>query len=221
MSRLNDFIVSKLFSILLGVFLLSLPATAQTDNCCGIDRQCSTNDEWVRGYYAFQNNECAAPSQPMQAQAQQQAQIRRSPPSINNCCFSGWQCDDNEEWLSGFWAFQNDHCAVQAHWEAQWRRQNGGAGSASIEQRQPEDQHYSTSLKRQGRPQASADPWLGIPRWRWFCGGVPCAPNPNPGRTVSITVDLTDPNRRVQETDDGAFVVLDPDLPDETEETPP
>ena len=33
------------------------------DNCCFVDRQCMTDQEWTDGYWAFQNNECAAPAQ--------------------------------------------------------------------------------------------------------------------------------------------------------------
>ncbi len=36
---------------------------SQIDNCCHVDRQCNTNQEWVDGYWAFQNNECIVPSQ--------------------------------------------------------------------------------------------------------------------------------------------------------------
>ena len=42
------------------------PQTAQQseiDNCCFVDRQCNTDEEWQNGYWAYQNNECAVPSQ--------------------------------------------------------------------------------------------------------------------------------------------------------------
>ena len=32
--------------------------TAQIDNCCFVNRQCTTNQEWTDGYWAFQRNEC-------------------------------------------------------------------------------------------------------------------------------------------------------------------
>ena len=35
---------------------------AHIDNCCFVDRQCSADEEWVRGYWAFQNNECTVPA---------------------------------------------------------------------------------------------------------------------------------------------------------------
>ena len=37
--------------------------SSQVNNCCSIDRQCTTDEEWTAGYYAFQNNQCAAPAQ--------------------------------------------------------------------------------------------------------------------------------------------------------------
>ena len=43
------------------------PQTASNiDNCCFVDRQCSTDQEWRDGYWAFQENECAAPTQSRQ-----------------------------------------------------------------------------------------------------------------------------------------------------------
>ncbi len=33
------------------------------DNCCQVDRQCNTEQEWTSGYWAFQNNHCVAPAQ--------------------------------------------------------------------------------------------------------------------------------------------------------------
>ena len=30
------------------------------DNCCQVDRQCNTENEWTSGYWAFQNNHCSA-----------------------------------------------------------------------------------------------------------------------------------------------------------------
>ena len=31
---------------------------ADVDNCCFVNRQCDTDDEWERGYWAYQNNQC-------------------------------------------------------------------------------------------------------------------------------------------------------------------
>ena len=98
---------AQLLFILMALFLLSNATAAQTDNCCSVDRQCATINEWVSGYYAFRNSECGAPSQQQQAQ---QAQQDQSPAQSNNCCFNGWQCAAEQEWISGYFAFQRDHC---------------------------------------------------------------------------------------------------------------
>ena len=90
-------IAATLTLTMLALLPLSIPTSAQIDNCCFVDRQCTTNYDWVSGYYAFQNNHCAAPSQ-------QQQQLRRNQAAaseINNCCFIGWQCDADEEWRGG------------------------------------------------------------------------------------------------------------------------
>ena len=91
------------------LFLLPTATSTQIDNCCFVDRQCSTNYDWVSGYYAFQNNHCAAPSQ------QQPQSTASQPPAsasevIDNCCFVGWQCATDEEWTNGYWAYQNNQC---------------------------------------------------------------------------------------------------------------
>ena len=44
------------------------------DNCCFVDRLCTSDQEWRDGYWAFQNNQCAAPSQ-------SQHKHHRSPPA--------------------------------------------------------------------------------------------------------------------------------------------
>ena len=56
-------IVSKkacLLFLFLTLSILSLPTSSQTDNCCSIDRQCNTDEQWIRGWWAFRNNQCAA-----------------------------------------------------------------------------------------------------------------------------------------------------------------
>ena len=41
------------------------PTTAPSDidNCCFVDRQCRTEQEWIDGYWAYQNRQCGAPTQ--------------------------------------------------------------------------------------------------------------------------------------------------------------
>ena len=85
--------------------------TTNIDNCCFIDRLCMTDQEWTDGYWAFQNNQCGAP-----VQTQTQTQTSTQPASVDpsqadNCCFLGWQCTTDEQWRSGFQAYQNNQCA--------------------------------------------------------------------------------------------------------------
>ena len=83
--------------------------TAQIDNCCFVNRQCATNQEWTDGYWAYQRNECpsgqpvAPVSAPVSAPAGQ---------PIDNCCFVNRQCVTNQEWIDGYMAYQNGQCAA-------------------------------------------------------------------------------------------------------------
>ena len=106
----------KLLLVLLAPCLLSTATAAQNNNCCFVDRQCTTNEDWTAGYYAFRNGQCAAP-----AESQQQAHQARqdqTPSQSNNCCFSGWQCSSDEDWVSGYWAFRYDQCDPPARAES-------------------------------------------------------------------------------------------------------
>ena len=85
---------------------------SQIDNCCFVDRQCHSDAEWTSGYWAFQNNQCAAPLQSRLQISSQPANI--STGTIDNCCFLDWQCNSDEEWARGYIAFQIDHCDVPA-----------------------------------------------------------------------------------------------------------
>ena len=80
------------------------------DNCCFVDRQCMTDQEWVDGYYAFQNGQCAAP-------VQTQTQTSSQPVSVDdgqadNCCFLGWLCRTELEWVNGFHAYRDNQCGA-------------------------------------------------------------------------------------------------------------
>ena len=89
----------------------SQPAS-NIDNCCFVDRQCNSDQEWVDGYWAFQNMQCAAP-----VQSQQQTSVASTSTStsqIDNCCFVDRQCHNDQEWTDGYWAFQNNQCSVSA-----------------------------------------------------------------------------------------------------------
>ena len=123
----------KLLLLLTALLLPAFGISAQTDNCCSVDRQCATHEDWFSGYKDYQNGQCAAPS-PQPRSTPEPPALQPQPaaaPDINNCCFIGWQCEAGQEWISGYFAFQHDHCAMQSHWDEQWRRRlteiNSGA----------------------------------------------------------------------------------------------
>ncbi len=107
------------------------------DNCCFVDRQCSTADEWTDGYWAFQRGQCPAPTQP--AISQPQAPLSPQPtsgrpqplrpesviaqlpysltdwsrvnaPGVDNCCQIGWDCQNDTEWQRGYHVYQASQC---------------------------------------------------------------------------------------------------------------
>ena len=172
------FIKGKPLFILIALLMLSFPTRAQTgeteiDNCCFVDRQCTTNYDWVSGYYAFQNSHCAAPPQqrqstslPSQPQASSSSQPAASK-TINNCCFTGWQCVSEEEWTSGYWAFQNDECSLPAAQPPQQRQHGPNQGTdENIDinaSRQPTYLGDGTILVVAGRTR-----WAAV--WRKVCG---------------------------------------------------
>lgn len=121
---------AKLLPLLTALLIQSLPTIARTDNCCGIDRKCSTNAEWVSGYYAFRHGQCGAGDVAAATATNDEAS------TSNNCCFNGWQCSTDAEWTRGYWAFHRDQCDAQAQ-AANGNRQrmtSGGSPSASSDQ---------------------------------------------------------------------------------------
>ena len=100
----------KLTALLIVVIGFCAAATAQVDNCCQVDRQCNNDQDWINGFYAFQNGQCAAPSQPQAASPSSGI----APAQIDNCCFAGWQCDSDQDWINGYHAYQNGQCPAPA-----------------------------------------------------------------------------------------------------------
>jgi hypothetical protein len=147
-------VVKKIVSLLAFavLFILPGPTSAESNNCCFAGWRCESNEEWVRGYYANQNNQCGA-SQPQHA-ASPQALSPRAPDSINNCCFIGWQCNTNEEWVGGYYAFQADQCdSSQAQWQGQWRqRQNSNQQAQSSRSRQRQRNNNQQEQEQQSQP---------------------------------------------------------------------
>ncbi len=84
--------------------------TSLIDNCCFVDRQCSTNKQWTDGYWAFQNGQCTAP-----AQSQEQTSTPATgsvPANIDNCCYVNRQCSTDQQWTDGYFAYQAGQCSA-------------------------------------------------------------------------------------------------------------
>ena len=118
--------------------VLTMSSSAQTDNCCSVDRQCASHEDWFAGYKAYQNGQCAAPAQPKIASSSQPAPTSSSQSqplagvseAIDNCCFIDWQCATDAEWTSGYWAYQlNNRCPAPSQEERQTRQPQSSSGS--------------------------------------------------------------------------------------------
>ncbi len=81
---------------------------ADIDNCCFVNRQCSSDQEWVDGYWAYQVNECPVGASARQEIARQP--VSGTPAVVDNCCYLDWQCSSDQEWVNGYWAYQNRQC---------------------------------------------------------------------------------------------------------------
>ena len=97
---------TRLVAVVAAALTLCGLASAQIDNCCFVDRQCSSDQEWTNGYWAFQNGQCAAPAP--------SGQPANSSAPVDNCCGIDRQCSTDAEWLSGWRAYQNNQCAAPA-----------------------------------------------------------------------------------------------------------
>ena len=87
------------------------------DNCCFVDRQCASDQDWSDGYWAFQNGQCAAPVQTGTGTSTQP--VTSTPATVDNCCFVDRQCHNDAEWADGYWAFQNGQCGSPAQSQPQ------------------------------------------------------------------------------------------------------
>ena len=89
MFRRSVFIVTRLSFIAIGLLMLSMPAAAQNDegvidNCCYIDRQCTTQQDWVNGWYAYFNNLCVTSEQQnQQSTIQPNQSVTKNVPTQN------------------------------------------------------------------------------------------------------------------------------------------
>ena len=93
--------------MIIAILLCALAAGSVSgiDNCCFVDRQCSTDQEWIDGYWAFQNNQCSAPAG--------SGTTGGAPAQIDNCCYVDRQCQTDQQWIDGYWAFQNNQCSAR------------------------------------------------------------------------------------------------------------
>ena len=118
--------MARAFALVVWVICLGALAVSASDidNCCFVDRQCQSDQDWVNGYWAFQKNQCHAPasSQPTGVSAQ-----------IDNCCFIDRQCTTDQEWTDGYHAYQNNQCAVPAGSGAPTSSQTVSASPAHID----------------------------------------------------------------------------------------
>ena len=181
---------TRLLTIITALFILSIPTTSQINNCCSVDRQCNTDEEWISGWWAFQNNQCTAPSQQPQSTATSTQRQSDASGDVDNCCFIGWQCNTNAEWTSGYWAFQHNQCgAAPSQWQEQWsqiqRRQKQGLNAPkpngwggwcppdcvykpiSVEYDEEERKYTYTYLSRDGTAVEQIDVWHHT--WEEFC----------------------------------------------------
>ena len=91
----------------------ALPApTGPIDNCCYVDRQCHSELDWMAGWHAFQNGQCAAPAPPQPATPAQP--VASAPANVDNCCLVDRQCSSDQEWMAGWHAYRHGKCPVFA-----------------------------------------------------------------------------------------------------------
>ena len=85
---------------------------ADIDNCCFVDRQCQTDQQWTDGYWAYQNKQCSAPATTV-SDMSPAPETATSATDMNNCCFLGWNCQSDKDWERGYRDFQVGKCEHQ------------------------------------------------------------------------------------------------------------
>ncbi len=133
---------ARAFVLMTSAILLCVAALAGTasgiDNCCFVDRQCTTDREWIDGYHAYHHNQCQAPAQSQPTGG--------APAQIDNCCFVDRQCHSDQDWISGYWAFQNNQCNAPAQSPAPTSSQPAGGAPAQIDNCCYVDRQCNTDL---------------------------------------------------------------------------
>ena len=83
------------------------------DNCCFVDRQCQSDQEWTDGYWAYQNKQCAAPATTSTVSTVSPPPGATAASDVDNCCFMNRHCRTNQQWVDGYWAYQRNECPTQ------------------------------------------------------------------------------------------------------------
>ena len=86
----------------------AIPMPASVDNCCFVNQQCSTDRDWLDGFYAFQRGMCPA-SAPALPHSPALPSLTR-PANVDNCCNVNRDCQTESDWVDGFYAFQFGSC---------------------------------------------------------------------------------------------------------------
>ncbi len=103
---------------------------ANVDNCCFVDRQCNSDQDWIDGYWAYQFGQCAAPAQPQPVTPAQP--VAGAPANVDNCCYVDRQCQSDWDWINGFYAYQNGQCAAPVQAQPATPAQPADSRPASI-----------------------------------------------------------------------------------------
>jgi len=107
---------TRAFALMITTILVcALAGSASgSDNCCFFDRHCHSDQDWVNGYWAFQNNQCSAPA-PASSQPPALAPSSPAGPApahVDNCCYVDRQCHSDSDWMSGWHAHRNGQCGA-------------------------------------------------------------------------------------------------------------
>jgi len=109
---------TRAFALMITTILVcALAGSASgSDNCCFFDRHCHSDQDWVNGYWAFQNNQCSAPA-PASSQPPALAPSSPAGPApahVDNCCYVDRQCHSDLDWMGGWHAYRNGQCSAPA-----------------------------------------------------------------------------------------------------------
>ncbi|MCY3833395.1 MAG: hypothetical protein OXG85_10290 [Chloroflexi bacterium] len=100
---------ARAFALTITAILLCALAAGSADdidNCCFVDRQCGSEQDWIDGWQAWQNNQCQAPAQSRTTGG--------APAQVDNCCYVDRQCGSEQDWINGWQAWQNNQCGAPA-----------------------------------------------------------------------------------------------------------